>query len=92
MSSEEKITKAKAQGKPKRAKKPMTLKKLIITSVILLVVPYAYLMLCGLIFDTWLNMPEAVLFIFYSLITFWIVDIGIIIYLTVRYIRNRKRR
>ncbi len=83
---------SKRKKPTQKQKKPMTLKRLIITSVILLVAPYAYLMLCGLILDTWLNMPESVLFIFYSLITFWLIDIGIIIYLVVKYVRNKKHK
>ena len=40
--------------------------------IILLAIPYAYLMLCGLIFDMWLRMYEMTTFIFYSLIALYV--------------------
>ncbi len=92
----EKKEKKAAEPKPKnikkaKKKKKLTLPKLLLGIVLLLVIPYAYLMLCGLVFDMWLKMYDMVLFIFYSLITFYIINIGIIIYLVIKYFRDRKK-
>ncbi len=82
---------SKTNKTPKKQRKKLTAKKLILTSVILLASTYAYLWLCGLVFDMWLNMPESVLFIFYSFFTLLAADIVVIIYLIVRYIIDRRK-
>lgn len=41
--------------------------------VLMLVIPYAYLLLCGLVFDWWLKLYSMIFFIFFSFIFFYLV-------------------
>ncbi len=93
-SKPEKVASNKGKLRPsgKKTSSELTLKQLLLRCFILLVAPYAYLMLCGLIFDMWLKWYDAVPFIFYSLITFYIVDIVFIVIFVCRYAKARKRR
>lgn len=52
---------------------------LVVRIVILMIIPYAYLMLCGLVFDWWLHMYEMTNFIFYSLIVLAVAAVVLII-------------
>ena len=74
--------KADKAAAPKNIKELLTAKStlgLIVRIVILLVIPYAYLMLCGLIFDWWLHKYEMTNFIFYSLIVLAVAAIVLIV-------------
>ena len=65
---------------------------LAVRIIILIIIPYAYLMLCGLIFDWWLHMYNMTDFIFYSLIVLAVaalVMIGFCIYWFVK--RDKKQ-
>ena len=64
--------------------------QLIGKCVLLLVIPYAYLILCGLIFDKWLKMYTMVPFIFYSLIALYVAAVVVIIWAVVRFVRRKK--
>lgn len=63
---------------------------LILRCVILLVIPYAYLMLCGLIFDWWLHLYNMTNFIFYSLIVLAVIALILIICCIVWYFQAKK--
>ena len=52
---------------------------IILRIIILLAIPYAYLMLCGLIFDWWLRMYELTTFIFYSLMVLYAAALALIV-------------
>lgn len=65
---------------------------LVLRCVILLLIPYAYLLLCGLVFDKWLKMYRMTPFIFYSLIVLYVIAIVVIILAIVRFARTRRRK
>ena len=48
---------------------------IIVRMIILLAIPYAYLLLCGLIFDKWLRMYQMTTFIFISLCVLYVIAI-----------------
>ena len=56
----------------------------IVRIIILLAIPYAYLMLCGLIFDKWLRLYQATTFIFISLCVLYVIAIVLCI-LTIKW-------
>ncbi len=60
-------------------------------SVLLLVLPYAYLMLCGLVFDHLLKWYFMTGFIFWSLLALYALAVGLILWMTVRFVKNKKR-
>ncbi len=60
--------------------------------VALLLAPYAYVWLCGLVFDMLLKWYDAVVFIFVSMIVFWIIDIIIAILFTVGFAGRKKKK
>ncbi len=76
----------------KTGNKPMSVGGLLLRCAILVAVPVAYPFVCGLIFDLWLKWYDAVPFIFYSLITLYIVSLGLIVWSIVRFIRGRMKR
>ena len=59
--------------------------------IILLVIPYAYLMLCGLIFDKLLHLYSMTTFIFISLIVLYIAAIVCVILSIIWTCRSWKR-
>lgn len=65
---------------------------LVLRIVILLVIPYAYLMLCGLIFDRWLHMYGMTNFIFFSLIALYVVAVVLVVLCIVWFIKNKKSK
>ena len=65
---------------------------LVLRCVILLLIPYAYLLLCGLVFDKWLKLYRMTPFIFYSLIVLYVIAIVVIILAIVRFVRTRRRK
>ena len=56
---------------------------LVLRIVILLAIPYAFLMLCGLIFDTWLHLYGATPFIFFTLIALYIAALVLIVFVII---------
>lgn len=58
-------------------------------SILLLVIPYAYLFLCGAIFDALLHWYFMTPFIFYSLIALYVIALALIIWAIVRYSRRK---
>ena len=76
-------------------KKKMTAKSvgaLVARIVIMLAIPYAYLMLCGLIFDKWLHMYKATGFIFWSLMTFWAIALALSVLSVIWYVKSRQEK
>jgi len=67
-------------------------KMLILRIVILLVIPYAYLMLCGLIFDYWLHMYNMTNFIFFSLIALYVIAVVLCVLSVVWYVQSKKAK
>ena len=57
---------------------------IIVRIIILLAIPYAYLLLCGLIFDKWLRMYQMTTFIFISLCVLYVIAI-ILCILTIKW-------
>ncbi len=55
-----------------------TVASLIGKSLLLLIIPYAYLILCGLVFDMWLKMYDMVVFIFISFVSLYAIAFVII--------------
>ena len=51
-------------------------KKLALYIVLELLVPYAYLMLCGLVFDRWLHLYQMTTFVFFSYVTLQLAGIA----------------
>ncbi|NCB52307.1 MAG: hypothetical protein EOM54_10550 [Clostridia bacterium] len=64
---------------------------LILKCLLLLAVPYAYLMLCGLLFDYLLKWYFMTAFIFVSLALFFTIALAIIIWANIRYFRQRRK-
>ena len=62
----------------------------IVRIIILLAIPYAYLMLCGLIFDKWLRLYQATTFIFISLCVLYVIAIVLCIF-TIKWSNEAKR-
>jgi len=67
------------------------LKVLIGKSVLYLVIPYAYLFLCGILFDTLLKWYFMTTFIFFSLIALYIAAIVLIVLMCIRYYKTQKK-
>lgn len=65
-------------------------KVLIGKSVLYLIIPYAYLFLCGILFDTLLKWYFMTTFIFFSLIALYIVAIVLIVLMCIRFFREKK--
>ncbi|NCA99332.1 MAG: hypothetical protein EOM70_08155 [Clostridia bacterium] len=59
-------------------------------SILLLVIPYAYLMLSGLVFDLWLKWYFMTTFIFISLVLLTLCDVVLITWSIVRFTRNKQ--
>ena len=62
----------------------------IVRIIILLAIPYAYLLLCGLIFDKWLRMYQMTTFIFISLCVLYVIAI-ILCILTIKWYNESKK-
>ena len=61
--------------------------------VIGLLAPYAYLMLCGLVFDYWLKMYNMTTFIFFSYAILQLAGIAFAVLSIIRYVnRNKKKK
>ena len=66
--------------------------ELVLKSALLLVIPYLYLLFCGLVFDKWLKLYSLTSFIFWSLIVLYIAAAAIIIYAVVRFVGGRRKK
>ncbi len=66
------------------------LKVLIGKSILYLIIPYAYLFLCGAIFDALLKWYFMTTFIFFSLIALYAAAIVLIVLMCVRYFKKKK--
>ncbi len=75
-----------------KSPKKMTVLGLILRCLALVATPIAYPFVCGLIFDLWLKWYDAVPFIFYSLITLYVVCFGLLVWVVIRFIRQRSKR
>ena len=76
-----------------KIKKLLTAKSVggvIVRIIILLAIPYAYLLLCGLIFDKWLRLYQATTFIFISLCILYLIAIVLCV-LTVKWYLEAKK-
>ena len=67
-------------------------KSLIGKSILFLVIPYAYLFLCGFVFDMLLKWYFMTTFTFFSMIALYIVAIVLIVCMCVRYRKKKKNR
>lgn len=72
-----KLTASPAKQAPARKEKHRF--RLFIISLVCLPVPYGYLMLCGLIFDRWLKLYDAVPFIFWSFLLFCVAELAFVV-------------
>ena len=64
---------------------------LTVRIVLALLIPYAYLFLCGFIFDKLLHRYDMVMFIFISLCVFYLIALCYIVICIVNFSRNKKR-
>lgn len=63
---------------------------LILKIVLMLVIPYAYLMLCGLVFDHFLKWYFMTSFIFISLIILFVIALTLSIWAVVRFLKYKR--
>ncbi len=63
----------------------------IIKTVITLVVPYLYLLFCGLVLNEWLKLYSWTMFIFISFVALYIIAFSLVIYSTVIMFKKRKK-
>ncbi len=66
--------------------------RLALSWLLLLAIPYGYLWLCGVVFDAWLKWYDGVVFIFVSLVTFWVINIIMGILFTVGFATKKNRK
>ena len=100
MSKKEKAKKAAAPAKTESAKgfrnwkifHPETAGGLTLRIVIALAIPYAYLMLCGLIFDKWLHLYNLTMFIFISLCVLYLLALAYIVACIVCFTKRKKSK
>ena len=69
---------------------PKTAGGLTLRIVLALLIPYAYLMLCGLVFDKWLHLYNLTLFIFISLCVLYLIALAYIAFSIVGFCRRKK--
>lgn len=58
--------------------------------LLLLVIPYAYLMFCGLVFDSLLKWYFMTGFIFVSLVVLFVLAVGLIVWAIARFAKGRR--
>ncbi|NCB75151.1 MAG: hypothetical protein EOM51_10475 [Clostridia bacterium] len=63
---------------------------LVLKSLLLLAIPYAYLMLCGLLFDYLLKWYFMTVFIFVTLVIFYLIAIVLIVWAVNRYLKQKR--
>ena len=95
----EEVTPEKKVRKPARKKKTLrelltakSIGGLILRIVILLAIPYAFLMLCGLIFDKWLKMYNMTTPIFIALCILYAIAFALVICSIVWFSKAKKSR
>jgi len=66
-------------------------KELVGKSVLLLVLPYAWLIFCGLVFDKLLKWYFMTTFIFFSLIALYLLAIVAVVFLIVGFVKKNKK-
>lgn len=59
--------------------------------LLMLAIPYTYLLLCGLVFDYWLKWYHMVMFIFFSFVGFYLVAFTMIGIAIVRYVKSSSK-
>ena len=64
---------------------------LILKILLLIIIPYAYLMLCGLVFDKLLRWYFMTNFIFISLVILFLIALILIIWAVIRYVNKKGR-
>lgn len=69
-----------------------SMKTLILKTILYLAIPYAYLILCGIVFDSLLKWYFMTTFIFFSLIALYIVAFVVIILMISRYVKKGKKK
>lgn len=84
--------KREAHGFLHRLTRPQSGKGLALRIVLSLVVPYVYLLLCGLVFDRWLRMYSMTTFIFFSYVTFALIGLIVLVASIVNYVKMKKRK
>ena len=89
---------AKQKTKPKKdwtdnffmnSKKPG---ELVLKCILLLVIPYAFLLLWGLVFDGWLKLYGLRGFIFYFVIVLYVAALALIAIAIVKFVRTRGKK
>lgn len=65
---------------------------LLLRIVVLLAIPYAYLMLCGLIFDRLLRWYFMTNFIFFSLLALYVVALVLVVFSVRWYLAEKKKK
>lgn len=58
----------------------------------MLFIPYAYLLLCGLVFDMWLKWYHMVMFIFCSFVGLYLVAFVLVGVAIARYVQSKKSK
>ena len=69
-----------------------SMKTLILKTILYLAIPYAYLILCGIVFDSLLKWYFMTTFIFFSLIALYIVAFVVIILVISKYVKKGKKK
>jgi len=87
--SSEKTTAANESAGKRWILNPKTGKGLTLHIILDLIVPYLYLLLCGLVFDKWLRLYNMTTFVFFSYAAFQLAGIAFTIINIVRFARNR---
>lgn len=64
--------------------------KLVGKSLLLLVIPYAYLFLCGFLFDYLLKWYFMTTFIFVSMVLLYVIALALIVWAVIRFVREKK--
>ena len=62
---------------------------LVLKCVVLILIPYVYLFLCGAIFDALLRWYFMTPFIFFSMIVLYVIAIAMIVWAIIRYCRRK---
>ena len=69
-----------------------SMKTLILKTILYLAIPYVYLILCGIVFDSLLKWYFMTTFIFFSLIALYIAAFVVIILMISRYVKKGKQK
>jgi len=69
-----------------------SVKTLVLKSILYLAVPYIYLILCGIIFDSLLKWYFMTTFIFFSMLALYLAAIVLIILMIVTYTKKKKNK